>query len=309
MTSLQEKLSSKKGKLESLKSEKKSLQSRLKSQLFLFKRKPLRKLILSWKLKLMLLRLFINLPVTSLLNMINKLFQSLLKLKDIKSKLLNFRSSKSVNVLKTCKVPSRKSSQASTSFNIVATMLQISKSALNVIKFLKLNGSITSVNHTQTLLNKSETRSLNHSKIKLFKFQQLTSSLIFGNKVMDHASKRTLFRRQKTTRLTRLSDLILISHVQANSAVLKQRAVSLKIFLPTQSLLRVTMERIIPLDWVHAQDLKVQEKILFQKSEITSYSKVQKQHPPSICIHAHVIDNFFLLYLFLHFFCIICKSY
>lgn len=172
MTSLQEKLSPKKCKLESLKSEKKSLQSRLKSQLFLFKRKPLRNFILSWKLKLMLPRLFINLPVISLLNMINKLFQSLLKLKDIKSKLLNFKSSKSANVLKTCKVPSRKSSQASILFNIVATMLQISKSALNAIKFLKTNGSITSVNLTQTLLNKSETRFLNHSKTKLFKSQQ-----------------------------------------------------------------------------------------------------------------------------------------
>lgn len=154
MTSLLEKLSSKKGKLESLKSEKKSLQSRLKSQLFLFKRKLLRNFILSWKPKLMLPRLSTKLPVISLLNMTNKLFQSLLKLKDIKSKLLNFKSSKSVNVLKTCKVPSRKSSQASTSFNIVATMLQISKSPLNAIKFLKINGSITSVNLTQTLLNK-----------------------------------------------------------------------------------------------------------------------------------------------------------
>lgn len=172
MTSLPEKLSLKKDKSESLKSEKKSLQSRLKSQLFLFKRKLLRNFILSWKLKLMLLRLSINLPVISLLNMINKLFQSLLKLKDIKSKLLNFKSSKSANVLKTCKVPSRKSSQALILFNIVATMLQTSKSPLNAIKSHKTNGSITSVNLTQILLNKSETRSLNHSKTKLFKFQQ-----------------------------------------------------------------------------------------------------------------------------------------
>lgn len=179
-------------------------------------------------------------------------------------------------------------------------MLQILKSQLNAIKFLKVNGSVTLVNLTQTLLSKSDQRSLNHSKIKLLKFQQSTSSLMFGNKTMDHVSKRRLFPRPKTTRLTRLSDLILISHVQTNSAVLKQRAESLKTFLPTQSLLRVMMERITLLDWVHAQDLKVQEKTLFQKSDIISYSKVQKQHLHSIYIHAHVTDysNNFLPYLF-----------
>lgn len=115
---------------------------------------------------------------------------------------------------------------------------------------------------------------------------------MFGKKAMDHASKRTLLLRLKTTRLTRLSDLILISHVQANLAVFKQRAVSLKTFQLTQSLLRVMMERIILLDWVHAQDLKAQEKTLFQKSEITSYLKVLKQHLHSICIHVHAIDYF-----------------
>lgn len=190
-------------------------------------------------------------------------------------------------------------------------MLQISKSPLNVIRFLKINGSVTLVNLTQTLLIKSELRFLNHSKTKSSKFQQSTSSLMFGNKTMDHVSKRKLFPKPKTTRLTRLSDLILISHVQANSAVLKQRAVLLKTFLLTQSLLRVMMERITLLDWVHAQDLKVQEKTSFQKSDITSYSKVQKQHLPSIYILAHVTDNsdnFFTLFVSIKSFVLFVKN-
>ena len=224
--------------------------------------------------------------------MINKLFQLLFKLKDIKNKLLNFKSNKLTNVLKTQKAPLRKSNQALTLFNIVATMLLISKSALNVIKSHKLNGLVTSVNITPILLIKSEQKLLNHSKIKLLKSQQSTSSLIFGNKIMDHVSKRILPPKPKITRLTKLSDLILIFLVQVNWAVLKQRVVLFKVSMPTQSLLRVMMERITLLDWVHAQDWKVQEKILFQEKDIISYSKVQEQHLHLTCIHAHVTDFF-----------------
>lgn len=107
---------------------------------------------------------------------------------------------------------------------------------------------------------------------------------------MDHALKKILLQRLETTRLINHLDLILISHVQVNSVALNQRAVSLRVLLPTQLLLRVMMEKIIHSDWDHVQDLKVQEKILFQELETVYYLRVQKQLQPLIYIHAHVTD-------------------
>ncbi len=173
-----------------------------------------------------------------------------------------------------------------------------------VIISLKINGSVMSINAIPALLNKSETKSLNHSKTKSSKSQPSTFTQMFGNRIMVHVSKRTSHQKLKTIRLKRTTDLSLISHVQVSSPMSRQRVVWFKALMLQALLSRVMMERITLSDWVHAQDLKVKAKILFLKKEIILCGKVQNKPALTICTLAHAIDflNVYCpLYFFLYF--------
>lgn len=277
------------------KSEKKLLSLRPRFPTFQLKRTSSSKLTLNLKRRFQLPRKLMKLLMPNTQSTRDKSFQSLLKSKDIKSKLQSLKWSNWTNALKTLKAPLLRSRKALISFITTAGMLQILKSIMmtipsHAITLAETNGSATWTNATPALLTKSETKSLNLSETKSSRSPPSTFSLMLGRTVTDLASKRTLKAELRTTRVTSHLDLTMTSHAQVSMAMLKPRAVSSKTSHPPTSMSEVMMVETTLSDWVHAQSSKAKARISFQERVTISSGRVQTRADTTTSTHAPATD-------------------